>query len=116
VDPPLPLLQVHRVGGEVPVADVVTVGVEVQAFLPDGGGGQDKGPEGGVEGAPDQVLSDLGFVLLVSSVPEAEGKAAPNAVSLEGLVGRPLGKDLVMIMIGSCFLGSRLAEKMIVCQ
>ena len=35
IDPTLPLLQIHRIGGQIPVHDFPAVEMEVQALLPD---------------------------------------------------------------------------------
>lgn len=41
-NPAFALLQVDRVGGQIPKGDEVAVGVEVESFLADGGGGENK--------------------------------------------------------------------------
>ena len=48
VDAAFTLLEVHGVRRQIPVHDRVAVGVEVQAFLADGSGRKDAGPEGGI--------------------------------------------------------------------
>ena len=42
MDPAFALLQIHRVGGQVPMGDGVAIGVEVESFLTDRGGGENK--------------------------------------------------------------------------
>src|SRR5258708_4236390 len=48
-DTSLPLLEIDRVRGEVPMHDVATVEVEVDALLPDRRPGPNEGPEGPIK-------------------------------------------------------------------
>jgi hypothetical protein len=78
------LLEVDGVGGEVPVNDGVAVEVEVEAFLADGGGGEDERPEGGVEGGA-EVGAGFGSRLVSPVVSEASGEAAGHPPRAEGI-------------------------------
>lgn len=80
MDATLALLEVDGVGGEVPVIDGVAIGVEVEAFLSDGRGGEDKRAEGAIEGFADGLGAGEGGGLVVLEVaePERESAAKPE--------------------------------------
>ncbi len=80
VDSALALLQVDRVGGQVPVDHGVTVEMEVETLLTDRGGGQHEGPKRGVEGPPHRRGSLQLLLVLGPFGSEAEGETATESV------------------------------------
>ena len=81
MDPPLALLQVHRVRRQVPVHDGMAVGMEVEPLLPHRGGGQDERPERRVESLahPVDSLNRLAVLHPVTQ-PQAEARSKPNGL------------------------------------
>ena len=89
VDAALALLEVDRVGGQVPVDDGVAVGVEVETLLPDRGGRQDERPERRVEGGAHLLGAGTpplaGSARLVGLLlAEAKRETGPHALVLDG--------------------------------
>src|SRR6266540_4197932 len=98
VDPAFSLLEVDGVGRVVPVDDGVAPPVEVDAFLPDGCGREDEGPEWAVEGGA--YLRQAGVVVALTECAVAEGEAAEErdaevvgVVGIERAVGRGSKRD-----------------------
>src|SRR5689334_25104583 len=85
VDAALALLEVHRVGRQVPVHHSVAPPVEIDALLADTGGREYKRPERTVESVPDLRLPSALRNLALAAV--AQGKAATEGNGLAGMVG-----------------------------
>ena len=82
VNAPLALLQVDRVVGQVPMDDGVAPEMEVQPLLPDRCGGEDEGPERGVECPGDGF--DPGLAALVEGLSaEGDREASSHPVPVE---------------------------------
>lgn len=89
VDAAFALLEVDRVGRQVPVHHRVAVGMEIQSLLPDGSGRQHKGPERGVEGLANLPLACAGPTVVALLSTEAHGEVVAHAVALDvhGAIG-----------------------------
>ena len=66
----LALLKIHRIAGKIPVVDPITIGMEIEPLLTNGGGGEDERPERGVEGIP-HAAEPCDSAFLVTVVREA---------------------------------------------
>ena len=77
------LLEVYGIRRQVPVHNRVAVGVEVQAFLADGSGRKDKGPEGRVEGLAHLSFAGSRLAVVAFLSAEAHGEVAPQATVLD---------------------------------
>src|SRR5579872_4653348 len=109
MDASFPLLQFDRVGGQIPVVNDMTIGMEVETFLTDGCRREDKRPERGVESRLDSLRSGEFLVLVAPEVTEAHGKAAAEIERVERKRPSPRSNlELVKLdsrrMNGDCFL------------
>lgn len=78
LDPALSLFKVHGVGWQIPVDDGMASGVEIQAFLADGGRGQHKGLKGRVEGVAHPVGMQGAFLPARTHSAETQGEAGAD--------------------------------------
>ena len=68
MDPALTLLQIDRIGREVPVVNDMAVGMEVQPFLPDRRCGKDERPKGRIECLPHASRPDECFAVVIADI------------------------------------------------
>src|SRR4051812_13800565 len=83
MNPALPLLQVNRVGRQIPMDNSMTIGVEIQALLPDRRGSQHKRRERRIESFAHLVGACHYRPVIGALVAKAQRKPLPHPLIMD---------------------------------